>query len=93
MSLSTAIETLMDASPESHHSYSSFKGLLMRYICYTCKKSVSSELPNDSVIRAVLICPECIEKGEILFASDEINMDDKIDIVHEDGKTTITIKK
>ena len=40
----------------------------MRYFCWECKKSVTSELPKDSVIRAVLICPECIKamrsKGE-----------------------------
>jgi DNA-directed RNA polymerase subunit RPC12/RpoP len=36
----------------------------MRYFCYFCGKSVSSELPDDSVIRALLVCPECIEKGE-----------------------------
>ncbi len=35
----------------------------MRYCCYFCSKSVTSELPDDSVIRALLICPECIEAG------------------------------
>jgi len=33
----------------------------MRYHCYGCNKSVTSELPEDSVIRALLLCPECIE--------------------------------
>lgn len=37
----------------------------MRYICWFCKKSVTSELPDDSVIRAILVCPECIEEGRI----------------------------
>jgi len=32
----------------------------MRYYCQYCHKSVSSELPDDSVIRATLICPECL---------------------------------
>lgn len=36
----------------------------MRYGCYHCGKSVTSELPDDSVIRAVLICPECIGRAE-----------------------------
>jgi DNA-directed RNA polymerase subunit RPC12/RpoP len=39
----------------------------MRYHCYECGKSVTSELPDDAVIRAVLICPECIEAGKIIF--------------------------
>lgn len=34
----------------------------MRYCCYFCWKSVTTELPADSVIRAVLVCPECVEK-------------------------------
>ncbi len=36
----------------------------MRYYCWACNKSVTSELPYDSVIRAVLFCPECIESGK-----------------------------
>lgn len=32
----------------------------MRHPCYGCGKSVTSEMPDDSVIRAVLICPECM---------------------------------
>lgn len=39
----------------------------MRYSCWTCHKSVTSELPDDSVIRAVLICPECIEQKKVIF--------------------------
>lgn len=38
----------------------------MRYVCYFCSKSVSSELPHDAVIRALLVCPECIEH-ELIF--------------------------
>lgn len=33
----------------------------MRYPCFYCGKSATSELPDDSVIRAILECPECIE--------------------------------
>lgn len=36
----------------------------MRYVCFMCDKSVTSELPEDAVIRAVLICPECLELAE-----------------------------
>jgi len=37
----------------------------MRLFCWFCHKSVSNELPNDSVVRAVCVCPECIEAGKI----------------------------
>ena len=43
----------------------------MRYPCYFCGKSVTSELPHDSVIRALLVCPECMEKGEIVIVDKE----------------------
>ena len=39
----------------------------MRYGCYFCGKSVTSELPEDSIIRAILVCPECIEAGKIII--------------------------
>jgi len=37
----------------------------MRLQCYFCGKSVSNEVPQDTVIRAVLVCPECIEAHKI----------------------------
>jgi len=39
----------------------------MRYHCHFCAKSVTTELPNDSVIRAILVCPECIEARRIVI--------------------------
>lgn len=36
----------------------------MRLTCFHCGKSVSNEIPNDTVVRAVLECPECAEKVE-----------------------------
>ncbi len=39
----------------------------MRYHCGCCGKSVSSELPNDSIIRAFLVCPECLSAERVLF--------------------------
>lgn len=39
----------------------------MRYPCFLCGKSVTSELPDDSVIRACLVCPECIEARRVTF--------------------------
>ena len=33
----------------------------MRLQCYFCSKSVSNELPEETVVRGLLICPECVE--------------------------------
>lgn len=38
----------------------------MRYHYYFCQKSVTSELSEDAVVRAILVCPECIEAGKIV---------------------------
>jgi hypothetical protein len=43
----------------------------MRLHCYFCEKSVSSELPDHSVVRAICVCPECIEKGAINIPEDK----------------------
>ncbi len=37
----------------------------MRLACYLCGKPVSSELDDDTVLRAIVICPECIAKRHI----------------------------
>lgn len=34
----------------------------MRLFCWHCKKSVSTELPGDTVLRATATCPECEEE-------------------------------
>jgi hypothetical protein len=39
----------------------------MRLHCYFCGKSVSTEVPDETVIRAALVCPECIESGKIML--------------------------
>jgi hypothetical protein len=36
----------------------------MRIHCIECGKVISNELPEDTIIRAVSICPECIEKQD-----------------------------
>lgn len=36
----------------------------MRFRCYGCSESVSSEVPDDAILRAVAWCPECIEAGK-----------------------------
>jgi DNA-directed RNA polymerase subunit RPC12/RpoP len=39
----------------------------MRYFCFRCNKCVTNDLPEDSYIRAALICPECIgHKKELI---------------------------
>jgi len=42
----------------------------MRYICHFCGKSVTSELPDDSIVRAMLVCPECIGAGRVHIPED-----------------------
>jgi hypothetical protein len=32
----------------------------MRLHCWFCRKSVSNEMPDEIIVRAVCICPECI---------------------------------
>jgi hypothetical protein len=32
----------------------------VRLLCTECGRSVSSEIPEDTVVRAVLVCPECV---------------------------------
>jgi len=44
----------------------------MRLFCWTCHKSVSNELPEDTTLRAVAICPECIEVKKVIFAEDQV---------------------
>lgn len=34
----------------------------MRLRCFECGKPVSTELPDDTVFRAVASCPECLAK-------------------------------
>ena len=35
----------------------------MRLFCWYCFKSVSSELPNNTLVRAIAVCPECIAQS------------------------------
>ncbi len=43
----------------------------MRLFCWICHKSVSNELPPDTTLRAVAICPECIEAKKVIFSEDD----------------------
>jgi hypothetical protein len=35
----------------------------MRLICFMCGKSVSTEVPDETILRAVCVCPECIPRS------------------------------
>ena len=37
----------------------------MRLRCHRCGQSVSTEVPADTVVRAWIECPECIEKTRV----------------------------
>lgn len=43
----------------------------MRLICWICHKSVSNEVSDETVFRAVAICPECIEAKKVIFVEDD----------------------
>jgi len=43
----------------------------MRYHCHSCGKSVTSELPDHSIIRAVMFCPECIEENRVVVVAQD----------------------
>lgn len=34
----------------------------MRLTCFYCGESTSNPLPDDTVLRGIIQCPECIEK-------------------------------
>ena len=36
----------------------------MRLTCNKCGKPVSTEVPDDTVVRAWIECPECVNKGK-----------------------------
>lgn len=47
----------------------------MRLHCWCCGKSVSTDVPDETVLRAVAICPECIEAGEATLRDDDLPAD------------------
>jgi len=34
----------------------------MRLKCFSCGKIVSSKVPAETIVRAIIVCPECLEK-------------------------------
>jgi hypothetical protein len=57
----------------------------LRLICWICHKSVSNEVSDETVFRAVAICPECIEADRVRFPGDAPNFpeDKPEEIKHE----------
>ena len=43
----------------------------MRGWCWFCQKSVTSDLPDGTVIRALMVCPECIDKKAVIIPDDD----------------------
>lgn len=44
----------------------------MRLHCSNCGESVSTEVPEGTIVRAYIECPECIEKrGELCYDCDK----------------------
>jgi hypothetical protein len=39
----------------------------MRLRCWFCGKSVSTEVPDETIVRAILVCPECIEAKKVMI--------------------------
>lgn len=37
--------------------------------CYFCGKAVSTEVPDQTIVRAILTCPECVEAEKIQIPS------------------------
>jgi hypothetical protein len=35
----------------------------MRLFCFMCGKSVSTEVPDETILRAICVCPECIPRS------------------------------
>ena len=48
----------------------------MRLRCYPCGRSVSTEVPDETVVRACLFCPECLERGGLRRYTNEIGTTD-----------------
>jgi hypothetical protein len=53
----------------------------MRYGCHCCGKSVTSDLPDDSLIRAILVCPECLEEGRVTIPTDSPGAADQLPLL------------
>lgn len=39
----------------------------LRLRCTFCSKSVSTEVHDRTIVRAILVCPECLELGRVII--------------------------
>jgi hypothetical protein len=44
----------------------------MKLRCFSCGKSVSTTVPDNTVLRAILTCPECIEANQATTTGDSM---------------------
>jgi hypothetical protein len=63
----------------------------MRLYCYFCGKSVSNEVPDDTIVRACLECPECIEAhGETIKKIMEMDAKPAKAMAYQPGEPRLT---
>jgi hypothetical protein len=43
----------------------------MKLACIKCGKSVSNEIPEGTIVRAICECPECLEKSDTTMLDEE----------------------
>jgi hypothetical protein len=59
---------------------------MMRLYCTVCGKSVSTEMIDETIVRAALICPECVdemsEDGRL-----ELEIDDLVELREKFAKS------
>lgn len=41
-----------------------------RLYCYFCLKPVSSKLSYEVIVRALVVCPECVEQQKVIVIED-----------------------
>ena len=65
----------------------------MRLRCFECQTTISTEVPDETVVRAIAICPECCEQAaeavevtakfkKVIFANTWITVPTKVGEVH-----------
>ncbi len=57
-------DEMMRAKFWAEHMIEELLPFAERILCMQCGKSVSTPVPKDTIVRAWVECPECIEKRE-----------------------------
>lgn len=58
----------------------------LRLRCTFCSKSVSTEVQDRTIVRAILVCPECLELGRIVIMDFNFNQNESEEIVIKRGQ-------